>query len=52
VGVEDGLKGDCVVNFDHLYTVPQQELRRWLGRLDQRRMREVCGAVEVALGCA
>jgi mRNA interferase MazF len=51
VGVGDGLKSDSVVNLDHLYTVPQQELRQWLGRLDERRMREVCEAVEVALGC-
>jgi mRNA interferase MazF len=51
VGVDDGLKGPSVVNLDHLYTVPQDDLRAWLGRLDDRRMLEVCAAVEVALGC-
>ncbi len=51
VGVEHGLKADSVVNLDHLYTVPQRELRQWLGRLDECQMQEVCGAVEVALGC-
>ncbi len=51
VGVDDGLKMPSVVNLDHLYTVPQAELRRYLGHLDDKRMREVCEAVEVALGC-
>jgi mRNA interferase MazF len=51
VGVDDGLKTPSVVNLDHLYTVPQAELRRYLGHLDEKRMRDVCEAVEVALGC-
>ncbi|MBI5489948.1 MAG: type II toxin-antitoxin system PemK/MazF family toxin [Deltaproteobacteria bacterium] len=52
VGPGDGLKTDSVVNCDHIYTVPQSGLRRWLGRLDGRRMAGVCEAVNVALGCA
>lgn len=51
VGVDDGLKTPSVVSLDHLYTVPQAELRRYLGHLDEKRMRDVCEAVEVALGC-
>src|SRR5262249_54591596 len=51
VGIRDGLKGACVVNLDHIYTVAQDELQQWLGHLDETRMREVCAAVEVALGC-
>ena len=51
VGVEDGLKGPSVVNLDHIYTVPQAELRRWLGRLETSRMSAVCRAANVALGC-
>jgi mRNA interferase MazF len=51
VGVADGLKGDSAVNLDHLYTVPQDELRQYLGHLDHERMSEVCRAVNVALGC-
>lgn len=51
VGIEDGLKAASVVNFDHVYTVPQAELRTWLGRLDERRMHAACDAVVVALGC-
>jgi mRNA interferase MazF len=51
LGVEDGLKGECVVNLDHIITVVQSELRRRLGHLDEKRMRAVCLAVDVALGC-
>lgn len=51
VGVEHGLKAESVINLDHVYTVPQEDLRQWVGQLDERRMLEVCNAVEVALGC-
>ena len=51
VGPQDGLKVPSAVNFDHLYTVEQKDLRQWLGRLDAARLREACAAVEVALGC-
>ena len=40
-----------MVNLDHLYTVPQSGLRRWVGRLEDTRMLEVCRAIAVALGC-
>ena len=51
LGVDDGLKGECAANLDHLLTVAQDELRVWVGRLDEERMRVVCTAAEVALGC-
>lgn len=51
VGVADGLKGESVVNLDHLYTVPQAELRQYVGHLDDERMSRVCRAVNIALGC-
>jgi len=51
LGVEDGLKSECVANLDHIITVAQSELRRLVGHLDERRMREVCTAIDVALGC-
>jgi len=51
VGVEDGLKAPSVVNLDHLFTVPRQELRQYLGHLDDARMEAVCEALAVALGC-
>lgn len=51
LGIEHGLKTVSAVNLDHLYTVPQNELRQRIGRLDPRSMREVCFAAAVALGC-
>jgi mRNA interferase MazF len=51
LGTEHGLKTASAANLDHLYTVPQSELRQWVGRLDPASMREVCRAAAVALGC-
>lgn len=52
VGPADGLKLESVVNLDHVCTVPKSQLRRWIGRLDRRRMAEVCDAVAAAFDCA
>jgi mRNA interferase MazF len=51
LGVDDGLKTACVANLDHIITVPQAELKRRLGHLDEHRMFEACAAINVALGC-
>ena len=51
IGVADGLKVDSVANLDHLLSVPQAELRHYVGHLDESRMRDACHAAEVALGC-
>ena len=51
VGVGDGLKHDCVVNLDHVQTVPRSDLRQWIGHLGPGRMFEVCGALNAAFGC-
>ncbi|HXK16847.1 MAG TPA: type II toxin-antitoxin system PemK/MazF family toxin, partial [Polyangiaceae bacterium] len=51
LGVADGLEADCAVNFDHLLTVAQADLRQFVGHLDERRMRQACAAIELALGC-
>jgi mRNA interferase MazF len=51
VGVDDGLRNPSVVNLDHIYTVPQDDLRQWVGQLDAGRMAEVCAAINVALSC-
>jgi mRNA interferase MazF len=51
LGADDGLKGACAVNLDHLYTVEQSELRTWVARLGAPRMRQVCDALDIALGC-
>ena len=52
VGVAEGLKQPCVVNLDHLYTVAQADLKKFVGTLDARKMDAVCSALAVALGCA
>jgi mRNA interferase MazF len=51
ISIDDGLKQESVANFDHLFTVTQKELRQYLGHLDDARMRRVCEAAEIALGC-
>jgi mRNA interferase MazF len=51
VGVTEGLKQPCVVNLDHLYTVAQADLRKFVGALDAKKLDAVCSALAVALGC-
>lgn len=51
VGAEEGLKQDCAVNLDHLQTVQQSGLQKYTGRLSDEKLREVCKALGIALGC-
>ncbi|HSN57613.1 MAG TPA: type II toxin-antitoxin system PemK/MazF family toxin [Candidatus Sulfomarinibacteraceae bacterium] len=51
VGVRHGLKNDSAVNLDHVQTVAKAQLTRWLGRLDEQAMDDVCRALAVATGC-
>jgi mRNA interferase MazF len=52
VGAEHGLKGICAVNLDHVQTVDQSRLRRFIGSLPRQKMAEVCRALAIATGCA
>ncbi len=52
VGPDQGLKAESAVNLDHLYTVDKADLASYVGRLDGHMLREVCEAVDIALGCA
>lgn len=52
VGPEEGLKYDSAVNLDHVQTVEQSRLHRYMGTLSQAQMRRVCRALAVATGCA
>jgi mRNA interferase MazF len=52
VGTNEGLKHDSAVNLDHVQTVEQARLTRYLGRLDPKQMRAVCRALAIAAGCA
>jgi mRNA interferase MazF len=51
IGPDQGLKTDSVVNLDHLYTVDKADLASYVGRLDGSLLRDVCDAVNIALGC-
>lgn len=48
---EDPVPRRCVVNLDSLESVPVGVLVDRLGRLADARMRQVCGALAVALDC-
>ena len=52
VGTAEGLKHQSAVNLDHVQTVEQARLIRWVGRLGSSRIGEVCRALAIATGCA
>ena len=51
LGPEDGLRQSCVANLHNVMTVSQQGLGRRLAQLSPQRMRDVCAALNFALGC-
>ena len=51
IGVEEGMKAPCVVNLHNMVTVDQQKLGRRVAQLGQKRMQEVCAALQFSLGC-
>ena len=51
LGVDDGLKRSCCANLANLFTVPQTDLRRFVGTLGPEKMRQVCRALVIACGC-
>jgi mRNA interferase MazF len=51
VGIEEGLKGRSAVNLDHVQTVEQRLLKRYVGALSDQKMESVCYALRVATGC-
>ncbi len=51
LGVEEGLKKDSVVVLDHVNTVAQGNLRQFVGTVPEEKMRAVCRAINIALGC-
>jgi mRNA interferase MazF len=52
IGTAEGLKRDSAVNLDHVQTVEQARLLRFVGALGAEKMRAVCRALAVATGCA
>jgi mRNA interferase MazF len=51
VGIDEGLKHDSAVNLDHVQTVEKSQLRKRLGQLSDKKMKQVCRALGVAAGC-
>ena len=48
---QEPINGRCVVNLDSIESVSISILSERIGRLSDRRMREVCEALNVAVGC-
>jgi mRNA interferase MazF len=52
LGIEEGLKGPSAANLDHVQTVEQRLLERFVGAVPPAKMAHVCRALLVATGCA
>jgi mRNA interferase MazF len=52
LGVEEGLEGPAAANLDHVQTVEQRLLERFVGAVPPAKMSAVCRALLVATGCA
>ncbi|MGI8863649.1 MAG: type II toxin-antitoxin system PemK/MazF family toxin [Solirubrobacteraceae bacterium] len=48
---EDDVPSECVVNFDHVHTVPRSSFRRRVTLLSAPRMAQACPAFRNAVGC-
>jgi mRNA-degrading endonuclease toxin of MazEF toxin-antitoxin module len=51
LGVDEGLKPPSFANLTNLFTVPKAALRRFVGTAGPERMRAVCRALAIAVGC-
>jgi mRNA interferase MazF len=51
VGVKEGLKHESAVNLDHVQTIEQSRLDGYIGHLSHEKLRDVCRALAVAVGC-
>jgi mRNA interferase MazF len=51
LGPEEGLKQTSCVNLCNVFTVPQSELRTFVGTVGGEKMRRVCRALAIACGC-
>jgi mRNA interferase MazF len=51
LGPEDGLRQHCAANLHNIMTVNQEGVGRRLSQLSSQRLREICAAVNFALGC-
>ena len=51
LGIDEGLKEPSWVNLAHVLTIPQGELKRYVGTVGTDKMRDVCRALALATGC-
>lgn len=51
VGIEQGLKKSCAINLDHVQTVDQTRLSKFIAHLDDNLMKQVCEALAKAVSC-
>jgi mRNA interferase MazF len=51
IGVDEGLKHASAINLDHVQTVEQARLTTYVGQVGRDKMRLVCRALAVAVGC-
>lgn len=51
LGPEEGLKKLSCVNLCNVYTVPQHDLRQFVGSVSLEKMARVCRALVIANGC-
>ena len=51
LGTNEGLKKTSCVNLCNLFTIPQSQLRGFVGTAGEEKMRQVCRALEIATGC-
>lgn len=51
LGVAEGLKGPSCANAANIFTVRQDELRRFVGTLEADKLHAVCRALALATGC-
>ncbi len=51
VGIDEGLSHTSAVNLDAVHTVEQARLVGFVGHVGPEKMREVCRALAIAVGC-
>ena len=51
LGVEHGLKTASCANLTNVFTVRQDDLRKWVATVSEETLEEVCEALEIAVGC-
>jgi mRNA interferase MazF len=51
LGVDEGLKQPSFANLVNVFTVPKSNLQRFVGTVGQAKLRAVCEALAIAVGC-